>query len=121
MNKTMKIIGWVISGLIAGLLLFSAFGKLSGMLEVEEMFIKMGLTDWKVIIGIGEMVSAILFLIPKTQSLGTLLLSSYMGGAIVVHMQGEESILLQSAILVFVWIASVLRNPKTLSSFTKKR
>lgn len=119
MNKTLKIMGWIISGLIGGLLLFSAFGKLSGMEEVEVMFHQMGLADWQIIIGIGEAVSAILFLIPRTQSLGTLLLSAYFGGAILAHMSGGQSFALQAGILMLIWLASFLRNPKTLSSFIK--
>lgn len=117
-NEIARIIGWILSGLLTALFLFSAYGHLSGMPEMVEAFEKVGLGDWRVIIAIGELGSLLLFLIPKTQSLGTLLLSSYMGGAILLHMSGGQPFVLQSAVLVAVWVASALRNPATLSSFS---
>lgn len=119
-SKVVKIIGWIISGLLAALFAFSAFGKLSAPQEMLDMFASMGLADWRVIIAAGEIGSLLLFLIPRTQSLGTLLLSSYMGGAIIVHMQGGEPFIFQAAVLIAVWVASVMRNPQTLSSFMGK-
>jgi Ion channel len=46
---------------------------------VVESFEKFGLADWRIIIGIGELVSAVLFLVPRTAVLGTLLPSAYLG------------------------------------------
>src|SRR4051812_9258032 len=59
-----------------------------------------GLRNEILLIAIGELVSAILFLIPKPHPLGVLLLSSYMGGAIVTHMQHAEAYVSQSVILL---------------------
>jgi hypothetical protein len=110
-SKTNKIIAWVISGLLTALYLFSASGKL--FLHPEQMA-QMHLADWRIIIAIGEIGSAILFLVPKTNKLGTFLLSSYMGGAIIIHMTGGMSILVPSAVLILVWITGILRNPDFL-------
>ncbi len=117
-NKAVRVIGWVVSGLMGVMLLMSAGGKLSGAMDSE--FERFGLEDWKIIIAIGEILSTVLFLIPRTQSAGTLLLSSYMGGAIVIHMSMGDPIIVQSAILVMIWIGSIMRNPQTLSSFLKQ-
>ena len=117
MNKTLTIIGWVLTGLLGLFFALSSFGKLSGRPEVVEGFAQMGLGDWRMIIASGEVASLVLFLILKTQSLGTLLLSSYMGGAIAFHMSVGDPFIGQSAILVAIWVASILRNPNTLSSF----
>ncbi len=126
-EKTKKIIGWVLSGLLGALFLFSAFSKFSG--AAGPMMEHFGFTSGETtLIAIGEVVSAVLFLIPRTQSLGTLLLSAYMGGAIATHMsaapgteelggEGIQSYVMPSIILVVVWVASLVRNPKTLSSF----
>jgi len=110
-SKTNKIIAWVISVLLTALFLFSASGKL--FLHPEQMA-QMHLADWRIIIAIGEIGSAILFLFPKTNKLGTFLLSSYMGGAIIIHMTGGMSILVPSAVLILVWITGILRNPDFL-------
>jgi hypothetical protein len=69
------------------------------------------------LIGIGELVSALLFLIPQTNSLGLLLLSSYLGGAIVTHMQHGQPFFAPAILLLLVWIAGYLRHPEVLQSF----
>ena len=108
-SKTRKIAAWVIAGLLTALYLFSASGKL--FLHPEQMEqIKLG--DWRVIIGLGEITSALLFLIPKTNKQGTLLLSSYMGGAIILHMTGGMSIAMPTVVLLLVWLVAFLRNPQ---------
>lgn len=79
----------------------------------------MGLSGWLTIIGIGELVSAILYLIPRTSSLGVLLLSAHMGGAIVIHMSNGEPFIFPAVLLLLVWVGNYLRNTEMLSSFNK--
>lgn len=105
-KKLTNIAAWVLAGLLTALYLFSAYGKLSNPTQMEQM--KLG--DWGVIIAIGEIVSAILFLIPRTTKYGTLLLSSYMGGAIILHMTMPSSIVMPSVILILVWVVAFLRD-----------
>ena len=109
-SKSRKITAWVIASLLTALFLFSASGKI---LQPENME-QMKLADWRIIIIIGEIVSALLFLIPKTSKYGVLLLSSYMGGAIILHMTGGISIVMPSIILILIWIVGFLRNPELL-------
>ncbi|MEM6523167.1 MAG: DoxX family protein [Bacteroidota bacterium] len=128
-EKTRKIVGWVLAGIVSAVLILSSIAKLAG--AAGPMMAHFGFTEGEtMMIGVGELLSAILFLIPKTQSLGTLLLSSYMGGAIVAHMGasvaseelGGESIqsyVSPSIILIVIWITSYIRNPSTFSSFTR--
>src|SRR5207237_2567313 len=97
--------------------IFSASGKLLRAEAVVEAMSGWGLGDYVVLIGAGELVSAVLFLIPRTHSLGLLLLSAYMGGAIVTHMQHGEAFVAQSVILALVWVAGYLRHPEVLQSF----
>lgn len=108
-SKTRKIAAWVIAGLLTALYLYSASGKL--FLHPEQME-QMHLADWRIIIALGEIVSALLFLFPKTNKVGTLLLSSYMGGAIIIHMTGGIGIAMPVVVLMFVWVGFYLRNPK---------
>jgi hypothetical protein len=108
-SKTRKIAAWVIAGSLTALYLFSAIGKL--FLHPEQME-QMQLANWRIIIALGEIVSALLFLFPKTNKFGTLLLSSYMGGAIIIHMTGGIGIVMPVVVLMFVWVGFYLRNPK---------
>jgi len=114
-SKVRKISGWIIAGLLAALYLFSASQKFMH----PEQFGATKLADWRVIIAIGEITSAALFLFPKTNIFGTLLLSSYMGGAIIVHMSGGISIMMPSVVLILVWVGGFLRNPELLYKFSK--
>lgn len=107
-SRTSSIAAWVIAGLLTALYLFSAFGKL--FLHPEQME-QMKLGDWRVVIALGEISSALLFLFPKTNKQGTLLLSSYMGGAIIIHMMNALSIVMPSVVLILVWVVAYLRNP----------
>ncbi|MGA1977458.1 MAG: DoxX family protein [Bacteroidales bacterium] len=110
-SKTRKIAGWVIAGALAALYLFSASGKL--FLHPEQMK-QMHLADWRILIPLGEIGSALLFLFPKTNKFGLLLLSSYMGGAIIIHMTSGISIVMPSVILILVWVGGFIRNPELL-------
>jgi hypothetical protein len=107
--KAKKIAAWVIAGLLTALYIYSASGKL--FLHPEQME-QMKLGDWRIIIAIGEIASAILFLFPKTNKYGTLLLSSYMGGAIIIHMTSGISIGMPAVVLILVWVVAWLRNPE---------
>jgi len=116
LSKKTKIAGWVLAGLLTALFLFSAMGKFA-MPEMAENFTKWGLGDWLTIIAIGEIISALLFLVPKTNIFGAFLLSAHMGGAIVTHMGHGEPFIVQSVILVLVWIAAFIRSPELLLKF----
>jgi hypothetical protein len=103
--------------LLSLLFIASGAGKLLRAEPVVEGMTKWGLGDQVLLIGVGELVSAVLFLIPRTHSLGLLLLSAYMGGAIVTHMQHGEAYVAQSVFLALIWVAGYLRYPEVLQSF----
>jgi hypothetical protein len=100
--------GWILAGLLTALFLFSAFGKFADPSQFEQM--KLG--NWRIVIALGEITSAILFLFPKTSKWGTLLLSSYMGGAIIIHMVSGLPIFMPSVILIVIWVTGFIRNPE---------
>ena len=117
LRRGQRIAGWILTVVLSALFLMSAAFKLSGAAQVTEMMGKWGLGNEVILIGVGEAASALLFLIPRTHSLGLLLLSSYMGGAIVTHMQHGEPYVTQSIMLVVIWMAGFLRHPQVLQSF----
>ena len=59
-----------------------------------------------------ELIGAVLFIIPRTGMLGTLLLIAYMGGAMATHMVLGESFLFPALIQVFVWVVACIRFPE---------
>jgi hypothetical protein len=110
------IAGWVLHGLIAGIMLLAGSAKLLGMFPPEEVA-KLGLGVPIQVIGTGEVVSALLLLIPRTASLGVLLTSSFWGGAICLHMSRGEPFVLQSVLLLLTWVGTYGRVPAMFSSF----
>ncbi len=112
---TRKNIGWVMTGLLALILIGSAVAKLIGREEVVTLLSSNGLKDWIMIIGLGELASIILFIIPKTMRFGALMLSAYFGGAIMFHMThpGPDVEAQQfggaAAFLIFIWATAWVR------------
>jgi len=111
---TRKNIGWVLAIGMCAFLMLGFFGKMFGS---EENIIKdMGasqIISWMRIIAAGELVCIILFLIPKTMKLGTILLSAYFGGAIMMHMANpdpaHQSFIGPSVFLILTWVISWIR------------
>ncbi len=121
LSKGRKITAWILVGLLGALFVMSGAMKLMGSAEMTTFFVKYGLEGKNILIGTGELIAVILFVVPKTSSLGVLLLSAHMGGAIATHMEHGESYILPTILLLFVWVANWLRNPEMFSSFTRKR
>src|SRR6202030_4450969 len=109
--------GWVLHGLVAGIMLLAGSAKVLGLFPPEQVE-KLGLSVAIQVIGAGELVSAILLLVPRTASLGVLLNSGFWGGAICLHMSKGEPFVLQSALLLLTWAGAYLRVPGVLASFS---
>src|SRR5436190_19293058 len=117
-TRNWKIVGgWVLHGLIAGMMILAGSAKVLGFFPPEEVA-KLGLSLPIQVIGVGELASAILLLIPRTSSLGLLLTSGFWGGAICLHISKGEPFVFQSALLLLTWIGAYLRVPGAFASFT---
>jgi hypothetical protein len=120
-TKTKNIINWVLAGLVGFIFLGSAYGKLSGGADGIKMAESFGIGASNfTMIGVVELICIILFLIPRTAVLGTLLLAAYMGGAIATHLEHGQSIVAPAAIATFVWIVGVVRSPELLQRILGK-
>lgn len=113
LSKNRKFAGWVSAGIITVLLLFSAYGKFM-MPEMAVNFEKWGLGNWRNVIACGEIIATLLFLFPRTNIYGVLLLSAHMGGAIIVHVSHAEPFILPLVILILIWVTGFIRNPLLL-------
>jgi hypothetical protein len=108
--------GWVLHGLIGGVMILAGSLKLFGAFPPEQVE-KLGLSVPIQVIGAGEVLTALLLLIPRTSSLGVLLGSAFWGGAICIHLGKGEPFVLQSVLLALTWVGAYLRVPGTLQSF----
>lgn len=112
-SKTITIIKWVLAGLVAFVFVGSSFGKFTASAESIAMGAQFGLDASAFqTLGTVELISALLFLYPRTGVLGTLLLTAYMGGAIATHLTHGISVVAPCVILAFVWIVAVFRFPE---------
>jgi hypothetical protein len=112
-NKIKNIIGWVLTGLVVLMLCASAADKISGSAHSLEMTRSFGIEAGTYqILGMIELVSVILFAIPRTGLLGLLLTSSYLGGAIATHLQHHQNILFPMSIAALIWITATVRFPE---------
>lgn len=112
-SKHARIAGWILSILPCGLLLFSGVMKLITPADkLAEGFDKLGWpTSLALPLGIVELLSTILYLIPRTSILGAILLTGYMGGAIATHVRVGDAFIAQAAVGIFLWGGLFLRYP----------
>jgi len=119
MGKKTRIAGIVLHVLIGALMIFAGSGKVLGSAppEIVEKLTAFGFADKIRLIGAGEMISAILLIIPRTMSLGVLLTSGFWGGVICIHMAHNEEIIMGSVMLILTWVAAFLRDKRQFASF----
>lgn len=111
-----KLAGWILTGLLALFLAGpSAISKFVEWPGKAEMFDKMGFTTGVMFkIGVLEVIITLLFVIPRTGFLGAILLTGYLGGAIVTHVRIDDPYIMPLIIGVLVWVALALRQPEVL-------
>jgi hypothetical protein len=115
--KWPKITGLVLHSLIAALMLFAGSMKVLGLFPADKLKELGHIGDVIWLIGAGEIITAILLVIPRTSSLGILLASGFWGGAICIHMSLNQDYTMQSALLLLTWVGAYLRIPAMFSSF----
>lgn len=112
-QKTIKIAGWILTIILVLLFTMSAFMKITQNDTALAQAASMGI-DAKTyrLIGIIEIISLVLFIIPSTGVLGAMLLIAYLGGAIATHLQHQQPILMAVSIQTILWITAFLRFPE---------
>lgn len=87
MSKPLSILSWLCRLTAAGILLQTLYFKFSGAEESVYIFSKLGLEPWgRLGIGLAELVTAILLLLPGTVAIGAALAAGLMLGAIASHL-----------------------------------
>jgi hypothetical protein len=120
-GKYGRVFGLVLHVLLGGLMIFAGVMKLSGMIPPEAtQKIPAGISDHLKLIGAGELVTAILLIVPFTSSLGVLLASAFWGGVICFHMAQGDDFIMPSVFLLLTWLGAYLRHSGLLYSFTKR-
>jgi hypothetical protein len=112
-GKAARIVGWILTVLPALMLLAGAAMMLSHNEKAMEDFRKRGFSDQSATyIGITAAACAILYLLPPTAVLGAILITGYLGGAVVTHVLGHEQFFAPIIVGVVVWLGLFLRDPR---------
>lgn len=110
-------IGWVLTGLLAIFLIFDGVSKLMNVQQVQDATVDLGLRDEMTpVIGVVLLVCLALFLVPRTAFLGAVLLTGYLGGAVLTNWRVDKplfsTVLFAVYLGILVWGALYLRDPK---------
>ena len=104
-------VGRVLSALPFPPMLYGASAKLTHAHEAVEGFHKLGLPEGAMhSIGILEISCVLLYAIPRTAVLGAILVTGYMGGAILTNLRASEPIVAPVVVGLCAWAGLFLRD-----------
>ena len=111
--KWHRVVGWVLSGILALVFLPSAFFKIAQPEGFIEEWSKTYPANTALPIGVIELVVFVLYLLPKTRYLGGLLMLAYLGGAVATHVHANDGKFFVPVIIgVVAWLGLYLRDRK---------
>ena len=108
---TLKNLGWVLTALVTIMMGMSGVSKLMGTEEMIKNFTYMNLLPYLALLGVVELAGVVMLVIPKTSKYGAILLSSYLSGAVAIHlsMMGGTGVMMPFVLGLTVWTAHCLR------------
>ena len=114
-SRLQVLAGRALSGFVGLFLLFDGTVKLVQPQAVVDISQQLGYSG-DTIFGIGVVLLALLviYLIPQTATLGALLLTAYLGGAVATHVRVGSSlfsVLFPTFVAAFIWGGLLLRKP----------
>ncbi|HEY6349998.1 MAG TPA: DoxX family protein [Candidatus Angelobacter sp.] len=106
--------GRVVSAIVALMILFASSVKLVKAPAVVEGFAKQGFPEHLVIVvGIIELLCAVIYLVPRTAVLGAILMTGLMGGATATNVRvGDPSLIVTLLLGILAWAGLFLRNER---------
>ncbi|TWU03922.1 DoxX family protein [Neorhodopirellula pilleata] len=113
-SKKARITGWVLTALV-GLFMIGASGvpKFTDFPGKNEMMAKLGLPlDLLPTIAVLEITVTLIYLIPRTSFLGAILMTGYLGGAVLTHFRVGEPWYFPVIVGVIAWVGLALRRPE---------
>jgi DoxX-like family len=111
--KTMLWVSYLMSALPVLMLLFSGVMKLVKPPSVVDGFAHLGYEDGVAFgLGLVELLSTLLYVIPRTSVLGAILLTGYLGGATATHLRIGEPFHMAVLLGVLLWGGLYLRDER---------
>lgn len=119
--------GWILTGL---LLLFLLPASIAPKLLAADVAVdSLAALGWSprhlLLIGLIELAALVLFVIPRTSLLGTVLMTALLGGALASHLRAGSPMFSHTLFSVylglFMWVALWLRDAELRDLFPLKR
>jgi uncharacterized membrane protein YphA (DoxX/SURF4 family) len=129
MNKTTTILSWSLRIVAALIMLQTLYFKFTGAPESVYIFTTLGMEPWgRIGIGVGELIAAVLLLIPATAWMGAAGAVGLMSGAVFFHLtklgidvMGDGGQLFYYALIVLVCgAATVFIHRKNMFAFMNR-
>jgi uncharacterized membrane protein YphA (DoxX/SURF4 family) len=106
-------IGWVMTILAALVFALSGVMKLLRSPQVVQGFGHLGWPESMIFtVGILEVTSVVLYLIPRLSVLGAIVLTGFLGGAIATHLRIGEPVVMHIVLGLLIWGGLYLREPR---------
>lgn len=106
-----SIYGWVAAGLVAALVMASGVAKMTGAPKVMQSLEALHLVPFRHVLGLAEIIFALLFLFPPTALFGFLGLVCYFSGALATDLTHKRPFLVPLIIQVAIFVAAGLKIP----------
>jgi DoxX-like family len=119
-GTTRRVGGTVLIYLASLNLVGASLSKFAHVPQVVTEMNSLNMMDWKLsLVAALELFVGLLFLVRPLRSIGLLLISSYLGGAICAHLASDQyfAILPGTLTLGLCWVGVALRHPEMLWSF----
>ncbi len=112
-SRKMYWTGWVISVLPCLLFAFSALLKLKGGPDLDKGFAHLGIpTSMRIPLAILELTCVLVYLVPATSVVGAILLTGFIGGAIVTHWRSGDAFYIHIILGILIWLGLYLREQR---------
>jgi DoxX-like protein len=107
----MRIIGWILSVLLALFMLVDGIGHTMQFAPYVKGTVDVGYPRSVIVpIGIVEIAITILYMIPQTNILGAILLTAYFGGATATHVRVSQPFFFPIGFGIVTWLGLWLRD-----------
>ncbi len=111
--------GWVLTGLVAAFLIFDAAMKLVLIAPVVEATARLGYAvSTARPLGLVLLASTLLSLWARTQLVGALLVTAYLGGATATHVRVGDPFWFPILVGILLWTGLTLRTPRLRALLT---
>jgi hypothetical protein len=112
-SKAARIAGWIMSILPSLLFAFSGVMKLAHPPQLDEGFTHLQIpVSWAFGLGVLELGCLVIYLIPRTAVIGAILLTGYLGGAMLTHLRVGEPPVTHVILGIVLWGGLWLRDPR---------